>query len=66
MATCSTILAWRIPWTEESVRLTYTGLQRVRHDCETGHRRNESLSYIVQPAAFVSDCQMTDSVHKGC
>jgi len=53
MATCSSILAWRILWTEESVRIKSTGLQRVRHDCETGHTHNESLSYIVQSAAFV-------------
>ena len=64
MATCSSILAWRIPWTEESVRLKSMGLQSVRHDCETGHTHNESLSYIVQSAAFLSDCQVTDSVHK--
>ena len=32
MATYSSILAWRIPWTEEPVRLQYTGLHRVWHD----------------------------------
>ena len=32
MATHSSILAWRIPWTEEPSRLWYTGLQRVRRD----------------------------------
>ena len=32
MATDSRILAWRIPWTEEPVRLQSIGLQRVRHD----------------------------------
>ena len=32
MATHSSILAWRIPWTEETGRLQSTGLQRVRHD----------------------------------
>ena len=29
MATCSSILAWRIPWTEEPGRLQSIGLQRV-------------------------------------
>ena len=29
MATYSSILAWRIPWTEEPGRLQSTGLQRV-------------------------------------
>ena len=32
MASYSSILAWRIPWTEEPVRLQSVGLQRVRHD----------------------------------
>ena len=32
MATHSSILAWRIPWTEEPDRLQCMGLQRVRHD----------------------------------
>ena len=31
MATHSSILAWRIPWTEEPGRLQSIGLQRVRH-----------------------------------
>ena len=32
MATHSSILAWRIPWTEKSGRLQSMGLLRVRHD----------------------------------
>ena len=32
MATHSSILAWRIPWTEEPSRLPSMGSQRVRHD----------------------------------
>ena len=32
MATHSSILAWRIPWTEEPSGLWSIGLQRVRHD----------------------------------
>ena len=28
----SSVLAWRIPWTEEPGGLQSTGLQRVRHD----------------------------------
>ena len=32
MATHFTILAWRIPQTEEPGGLQYIGLQRVRHD----------------------------------
>ena len=32
MVTHSSILAWRIPWTEKPGRLQSTGLQRVRND----------------------------------
>ena len=32
MATHSSILAWKIPWTEERGRLQPMGLQRVGHD----------------------------------
>ena len=32
MATHSSILAWRIPWTEEPGGPQYMELQRVRHD----------------------------------
>ena len=32
MATHSSILAWRIPWTEKPGGLQSVGLQRVRHD----------------------------------
>ena len=32
MVTHSSILAWRIPWTEEPGRLQYIGPQRVGHN----------------------------------
>ena len=32
MATHSSILAWRIPWTEDPGRLQFMGSQRVGHD----------------------------------
>ena len=35
MATHSSILAWRIPWTEKPGGLQSTGLQRVRRDWAT-------------------------------
>ena len=35
MATHSSILAWRIPWTEEPGGLQSMGLQRVGHDLAT-------------------------------
>ena len=35
MAICSSILAWRIPWTEEPGGLQSMGSQRVGHDLGT-------------------------------
>ena len=35
MATHSSVLAWRIPWTEEPGGLHSTESQRVRHDLAT-------------------------------
>ena len=32
MATCSSILAWKISWREEPGRLHFMGSQRVGHD----------------------------------
>ena len=32
IATCSSTLAWKIPWTEEPHSLQSIGLQRVGHD----------------------------------
>ena len=37
MATYCSVLAWRIPWTEEPGGLQSMGLQRVRHDWGTEH-----------------------------
>ena len=38
MALYSSILAWKIPWTEEPGGLQSMGPQRVRHSRETEHR----------------------------
>ena len=40
MATHSSILAWKIPWTEEPGRLQSKGSQRVGHDWVTEHARS--------------------------
>ena len=37
MATHSSTLAWRIPWTEEPGGLQFMGSQRVRHNGVTKH-----------------------------
>ena len=51
MATHSSTLAWRIPWTEERDRLQSIELQRVLHDCVTNfhfhfHFIYDSLSSV--------------------
>ena len=50
MATHSSILAWRIPWTEEAGGLQFMGSQRVGHDSDGArmHARtvfNQALSH---------------------
>ena len=42
MATHSSILAWRIPWTEEPGGLQSMGLQRVRHNLATKQQQKQS------------------------
>ena len=37
MATHSSVLAWRIPWTEEPGKLQSMGSQRIRHEWATKH-----------------------------
>ena len=37
MTTHSSILAWKIPWTEDPDGLQSMGLQRVEHDGATEH-----------------------------
>jgi len=39
MATYSSVLAWRIPWTEEPGGLQSMGSQRVRHDLVTEQQK---------------------------
>ena len=48
MATHSSILAWRILWTEEPGRLQSMGSQIVRHNCATNfHFQRESSQYFI-------------------
>ena len=47
MATHSSILVWRIPWTEGSGGLQSTGLQRVGHDWVTTHNTLHTSSAIL-------------------
>ena len=64
-ATHSSILAWRIPWTEEPVRLQSTELQRVGHDqSNLAHTQEhtDKMSIPVEkgpPTAFASSTQVS-------
>ena len=58
MATHSSILAWKIPWTEESGRLQSMGSQRVRHNWATNvcahararaHAHTHTYTHTVKP-----------------
>ena len=47
MATHSSILAWKIPWTEDPGRLQSMGSQRVGHDWTTSlHERDFSAVFV--------------------
>ena len=46
MATHSSILAWEIPWTEESGGLQSMGSQRVRHNWETNTSTTTGYRYV--------------------
>ena len=45
IATHSSILAWKIPWTEEPGRLQFLGLQRTGHDRATKHSTDDIYVY---------------------
>jgi len=47
MATHSSVLAWRIPWTEEPGGLQSMGLQRIRHDWVT--KQQYVLRMLMRP-----------------
>ena len=52
MATHSSIVAWRIPWTEEPVRLQSTGSQRGGHDWSNLHAYTHYTSHNTQLTIF--------------
>ena len=57
MATHSSILAWRIPWTEEPGRLQPMGLNRVGHDwvTEHTHRSSQQCSLLIPACGFLTE-----------
>ena len=56
MAPHSSILAWRIPWTEKPGRLQFMGSQRVGHDWATSLSLSSSLSslFSLSPTSYLS------------
>ena len=58
MATHSSILAWRIPWTEEPRGLQFMGSQTVRHDLmiveETSTRETKHHTRRVGELRFIT------------
>ena len=62
MATHSTILAWRSPWTEEPGGLQSTGSKRVRHDlaraCAHAHTRTHTHTHTHTKKALDFDTSL--------
>ena len=46
MATCSDILAWEIPWTEDPGGLQFMGLQRVGYDLVIKHTHTHTKLFM--------------------
>ena len=55
MATHSSTLAWKIPWTEKPGRLQSMGSQRVGHNSATSHSLSLSLSRCRYPSNWLVD-----------
>ena len=59
MATHSSILAWRIPWTEEPSRLQSMGSHSVRHDWSnlaSKHRQNNIVGVLSKNLLHSLEC----------
>ena len=55
MATCSSILTWKLPWTEEPGGLQYMGSQRIRCDWATEHTHAHTSDQVSQPTKPCGD-----------
>ena len=65
MATPSSILAWRIPWTEEPGRLQSTGSQRVgrdQSDLERTHTHTHTRTCICIADSFCGTAETNNIV----
>ena len=57
MATRSSILAWKIPWTEKPGRLQSMGLQRLEHDRACTHTHTFCVKFICIQIYFTLSVQ---------
>ena len=64
MATHSSILAWRIPWTEEPGGLQSMASQRVRHDWATNTFTFQSYGWLHWQPVSIHRCFPKDSMLK--
>ena len=63
MVTHSSILVWKIRWTEEPGGLQFIGSQRVRHNWATNHAHTHS-SFNATIMAELNHCDKSDMNHK--
>ena len=68
MATCSSILAWKIPWKEEPGGLQCMGLQRVGHDRAYTHTCRKRITstgcqFFILPDIAKLPCNMVIPVY---
>ena len=57
MTAHSSILAWKIPWSEKPVKPQSIGSQRVRHDWAYTHTHTHTHTYIHQHMVY-SECSI--------
>ena len=62
MATHSSILAWKIPWTEEPGGIQLMGLQTVRHNWATEHAYLSILSFVCLFLIFIPLSELPGSI----
>ena len=64
MAPHSSIVAWKIPWMEETGGLQSMGLQRVRHDWAHAHTHTHTHTHtqLIYNIVLVSGPQHNDSI----
>ena len=56
MATHSSILGWRIPWTGEPAGYSPWGHKRVRHDLATKKQQQQQQALLLNERVFHSTC----------